>query len=142
MELSDVRRRLRGAIEEAKKRAAERRARADEASSAYETFLPAVAIPAFHAMSQALSGEGHRFKVLTPGRAVRLSSEFTPDDFLELALDTTADRPELVLTTSRGRGRRKVSDEHAVFAGRPIPELTQDDVIELLVAEIVPYVER
>lgn len=142
MELSDVRRRLRGAIEEAKKRAADRRARGDEASAAYDTFLPGVAVPAFHAVAQALTGEGYRFKVLTPGRAVRLSSEFSPDDFLELALDTAADRPGLFLTTSRGRGRRNVSDERPVFAGRPIPELTEDDVIDLLVAELVPYVER
>ena len=142
MELSDVRRRLRGAIEEARKRAAERRALADEAARSFDTFLPEVAVPAFHALAQALTGEGHRFKVLTPGRAVRLSSEFAPDDYLELALDTSRDTPALALTASHGRGRRRISDERAVFENRAIADLTQDDVIELLLKEIVPLVER
>ena len=142
MELSDVRRRLRGAMDEAKKRAAERRARGDEASRSFDTFLPEVAVPAFHALAQALTGEGFRFKVLTPGRAVRLSSEFSPDDYLELARDTARDTPGLVLTTSHGRGRRNVSAERAVFEGRPIADLTQDDVLGLLLHDIVPFVER
>ena len=142
MEVSDVRRRLRGAIEEGKKRAAEHRARADEASRAYDAFLPDIAVPAFHAIAQALTGEGHRFKVLTPGRAVRLSSEFSPDDYLELTLDTSRDAPGLTLAMSHGRGRRNITDERAIFRGRSISELTEDDVIELLLVEIVPYVER
>ena len=142
MEVSDVRRRLRGAIEEAKKRAAERRARADEASKAFDGFLPDVSVPAFQSLAQALTGEGYRYKVLTPGRAVRLSSEFSPDDFIELALDTTRDAPGLALTASRGRGRRNMTDERPVFDDRPIAELTQDDVLEMLVLEIVPFVER
>src|SRR6059058_2777295 len=75
MEVSDVRRRLRGAIEEARRRSADRRARADEASRAWERVLPEVAVPAFHTMASALTGEGYRFKVATPGEAVRLSLE-------------------------------------------------------------------
>src|SRR3954470_17292166 len=67
MEVSDVRRRLRGAIEEAKRRAAERRGRVDEASRAWADVLTATVEPAFHTLASALSGEGHRFKVLTPG---------------------------------------------------------------------------
>ena len=142
MEVSDVRRRLRGAMDEAKKRAAERRARGDEASRTFDTFLPEVAVPAFHALAQALTGEGFRFKVLTPGRAVRLSSEFSPDDFLELALDTARETPGLALTVSHGRGRRNLSDERAVLENRAIADLTQDDVLDLLLREIVPFVER
>ena len=70
MEVSEVRRRLRGVVEQAKRHAAERRARNDDASRAYDTFLAEVAIPAFHTVAQALTGEGYRFKVFTPG-AVR-----------------------------------------------------------------------
>ena len=46
----------------------------DEASRAYEVFLENVAVPAFHTVTSALTGEGHRFKIITPGRAVRMSS--------------------------------------------------------------------
>ena len=55
MELSDVRRKVRAVIDDAKRQAGERRARTDEASRAYDTFLPEVAVPAFHAIAQALA---------------------------------------------------------------------------------------
>lgn len=142
MEPSDVRRRLRGAMEEAKKRAAERRERANEASRNYDEFLTKAAVPAFHAVAQAMVGEGHRYKVLTPGRAVRLVAEFSPDDFIELVLDTERDHPSLVFHTSRGRGRRSVTAERAIFEGRSIAEIGEDDVVDALLGEIVPFVER
>ena len=63
MEVSDVRRRLRGAIDEARRRATERRDRKDAASRVWERLLPDVAVPAFHLMASALTGEGLRFKV-------------------------------------------------------------------------------
>src|SRR5437016_1221148 len=106
MEVSDVRRRIRAAIESARLRAAERRARTDEASRAYDVFLETVAVPAFHTVVNALTGEGHRFKVITPGRAVRMLPERSPEDFIELALDTDREAPGVVIVSSRGRGRR------------------------------------
>jgi len=142
MEISDVRRRLRGAIEEARKRAAERRARNDDASLSYAAFLSTVAIPAFHALAQALVGEGHRFKVFTPGEAVRLVPEFSQDDYLELSLDTEGDRPAAMLRTSRGRGRRNIVTERAVFEGRPFAEITDEDVVAAVLEDILPFVER
>src|SRR5687768_17384853 len=107
MEVSDVRRRIRAAIEAARARAAERRARTDEASRAYDVFLETVAVPAVHTVVNALTGEGYRFKVITPGRAVRMTQERSPEDFIELALDTERDVPAVVLISSRGRGRRQ-----------------------------------
>ena len=140
MEVSDVRRRLRGAIEEAKRRAAERRARVDQASREYEQFLTAVAVPATHLIAKALIGEGHRFKVLTPARTVRLVAEFSPDDYVEIALDTDRDVPAAVVHTSRGRGRRSVESERAFSGG--IGDLTEEDVINVLLEELIPLIER
>lgn len=142
MEVSDVRRRLRSVIEDAKRRAADRRARNDEAAREYSVFLPDVAVPAFHALAQALTGEGHRFKVFTPGEAVRLTPEFSQDDFIELALDTTGETPSLVLTAARGRGRRQVVTERPLFDGRAIADLSQDDVIVAVLDALPPFVER
>src|SRR5215210_4410884 len=108
MEVSDVRRRIRAAIEAARARAAERRSRTDEASRAYDVFLETIAIPAFHTVANALTGEGHRFKVITPGRAVRMSPERSAEDFIELALDTEREPAAVLIQTARGRGRRMV----------------------------------
>ena len=142
MEVSDVRRRIRAAIDAARVRAAERRSRTDEASRSYDVFLETIAVPAFHTVTSALTGEGHRFKVITPGRAVRMSSERSPEDFIELVLDTERDAPAVVLVTSRGRGRRTVSTERLVREDLPIAELAEEDVVAALLEELLPFIER
>jgi hypothetical protein len=142
MEVSDVRRRLRGAIEEAKRRAAERRGRVDEASRAWAEVLTATVEPAFHTLASALSGEGHRFKVLTPGGAARLALERSAEEFIELALDTAREEPAVMLRSTRGRGRRMVSSERVAREGSTIATLTQEDVVGLLLDELVPFIER
>ena len=142
MEVPDVRRRIRAAIEAARVRAAERRTRTDEASRAYDEFLEAVAVPAFHTVVNALTGEGHRFNVSTPGRAVRMSPERSAEDFIELSLDTERERPAVVLRSSRGRGRRIVSTERLLREDLPIAELAEEDVIAALLEELLPFIER
>jgi hypothetical protein len=142
MEVSDVRRRLRAAIEAAKVRAGERRARTDEASRAYDAMLETVAVPAFHTVVNALVGEGHRFKVTTPGRAVRISPERAPGDYIELALDTARDAPAVLLLSSRGRGRRVVAAERILREGPQIAELGEEDIVSALLDELLPFIER
>ena len=142
MEVADVRRRIRAAIEAARLRAAERRTRTDEATRAYDTFLEAVAVPACHMVVNALTGEGHRFNVLTPGRAVRLSPERTAEDFIEVSLDTERDLPAVMILTSRGRGRRAVNTERALAEGPKIAALTDEDVVAALLEELLPFIER
>ena len=142
MEVSDVRRRLRAAVESAKVRAAERRARTDEASRAYDGILETVAVPAFHTVVNALVGEGYRFKVTTPGRAVRLSPERSAEDFVELALDTERDAPAIMLVASRGRGRRAVTAERLLRESPRIAELTEEDIVTALLDELIPFIER
>ena len=142
MEVSDVRRRLRAAIEGAKVSAAERRARTAEASRAYDEILETVAVPAFHSVVNALVGEGHRFKVTTPGRAARLSPERAPGDFIELSLDTERDTPAVLLFASRGRGRRVVATERILREGSQIAELTEEEIVSALLDELIPFIER
>ncbi len=142
MEVSDIRRRVRAAIEAARVRAAERRARTAEAVRDYDVFLTGLAVPAFHSVAAALVGEGHLFKVSTPAGSVRLAAERSPDDFIELALDETTDPPEVVVRTSRGRGRRMVTAVHALRERAPVAGLTEEDVLGYLLNEIIPFVER
>ncbi len=142
MEVSDVRRRLRAALEEARRRAAERRGRRDEATRAWERLLPEVAVPAFHMLASALTGEGHRFTVVTPGAAVRLSPERSSAEFIELALDSERDDPALVLRSTRGRGRRTVSNERVLREGAAFAGLGEEDIITALLEELIPFIER
>jgi hypothetical protein len=142
MEVSDVRRRIRTAIETARARRAERRTRADEAVRAYEQFLSATAVPAFQSVAAALKGEGHRFNVLTPAGTVRLSPERQSEDFIELSLDTERERPAVMLRSARGRGRRMIESERALREDLPIGELAEEDVIAALIDEAIPFIER
>lgn len=142
MEPSDVRRRLRAAIDEAKRHSTERRARIDAASRAWEDALPVTVAPAFHGLSQALAAEGHRFKVSTPNESVRLSVERSAEEFIELALDTTRETPAVMLRSTRGRGRRMVSSERVAVEGAGIAQLTQEAVVGLLLEELIPFIER
>ena len=142
MEVSEVRRRVRAAIEKARHVAADRRARTDAAARDYQVFLADRATPVFHQFASALAGEGHAFKVFTPAGSIRLSAERSPDEFIELAFDDSSDPPAVVGRTTRGRGRRMISTERAVGAGAPVADLTEEDVLEFLLEEIVPFVER
>lgn len=142
MEVSEVRRRLRGAIEDARRRSTERRARVDEARHAWERVLPEIAVPAFQTVAGALAAEGHRFRLFTPGQAVRLSLDRSAEEFVEMSLDTERDEPAAVLQSTRGRGRRMISDERIVGQGAQIGQLTTEDIVDALLAELIPFIER
>jgi hypothetical protein len=142
MEVSEVRRRLRAAIDLARRDAAARRERADTAAREFEQFLTRVAVPTFHTLANALAAEKHRFTVFTPSGSVRLASERSGEDFIELALDSSQDPPVIMIRTSRGRGRRQLASERAVAAASAAPSLTDSDVLQFVLDEIAPFVER
>lgn len=142
MEVSEIRRRLRAAIEAARDAAAERRTRSDQAARDYEAFLAQRAAPVFHQFAGVLTAEGHPFKVFTPAGAVRLAADRSPDEFIELSLDTTADPPEVLARVSRGRGRRMVTSERPVAGRTPIADLTEEHVLQLLLEETPGLLQR
>ena len=142
MEVSEVRRRLRAAIDAARRQAATRRERSDAASRDFERFLRDRAVPVFQTLAAALAAEGYRFEVFTPADSVRLSSARSTEDFIELALDTSGALPAIVIRTTRGRGRRHVATERAVRSGSEIGGLTGEDVLGFVLSEIEPFVER
>jgi len=140
MEIADVRKRVLATIERAKQRAAERRARGDEAARAYSTFLETIAVPMFRQIGNVLRAEGYPFGVFTPSGSVRLMSDRAAEDFIELTLDTTGGGAPLVIGhTSRRRGRRVTENERAI--GEPAA-LTEVDVLDFLATELEAFVER
>ena len=93
VESGDIRKRLKRVIEESRREARERRARAEAASGDGERLLRVVVAPIFRQMAQVLKAEGHLFKVSTPKEAVQLVAEGPGENRIELALDTTVDPP-------------------------------------------------
>ena len=90
MEIADVRKRLLHMIERAKRQAAERRARTDEASRAFDTFLETIAVPLFRQVANSLRADGYLFNVFTPSGSVRLMSDRGAEDFIEVTLDSSS----------------------------------------------------
>ena len=142
MEVSEVRRSVRAAIEAARRHGQERRVRTDRAALEYQDFLRDRAIPLFQTVASALVAEGFRFKVFTPADAVRLVSDSSATDFIELGLDTAVDPPTVLGRSSRGRGSRIVTSERPVRESVAIADLSEDDVLAFVMEEIVGIIER
>ena len=142
MEVSDLRKRLLQTLNRAKRAAAERRTRADSAARAYDEFLEKVATPVFRMFASALRAEGHLFVVHTPAGGLRLASERSAEDYIELALDTTVNPPAAIARVSRGRGHRIISTERLIRERTAVNHLTEEDVLEFLLGEIVAFVGR
>jgi hypothetical protein len=141
MEISNIKRRVSEAIERAKRGAAERRTLADQAAKEYAEFLERAAIPIFRQVANVLRAQGYTFNVFTPAGSVRLMSERAAEDYIELTLETAGGQPAVVGHTSRVRGRRVTASERPLGSG-PIRDLTEDDVLEFVLQELEPFVEK
>lgn len=134
-----IRKRVQTAIEQARRDQAERRTRAAEARTNYENFLATAAVPVFRMFANVLKSEGLNFEVMTPADGVRLQSERNRDDAIEMELDTSADPPQPLVTITRVRGSRVLQSDRTIKGSNPLVQLTEDDVIEMLLEELRPW---
>ena len=142
MEVSHVKRRLTAAIEQARRDAQQRRERSSEAQRGYEAFLADVAVPVARMAASVLKAEGYSFTVATPGGGLRLISDKGRDDYVEVALDTTAHPPEVMGRIRYARGSRTIAEERSVKAGAPPQAITEDEFLDFLVGALGPWLER
>ena len=141
METSVVRKRVSDTIEKAKRQAAEHRQRADAATRVYADFLETMAVPLFKQIANVLKVSGYSFSVFTPSGAVRLMSDRNAEDYIELSLDTSGDHPMVLGKSSRSRGRRVIEHEQAI-SELTIEHLTEDNVLQYVLKELEPLVDR
>jgi len=142
LEVSLVRRRLKAAMDAARRRSQQRRERASEAERAYETFLNGVATPVTRQVANALKAEGYSFSVFTPAGGLRLASDTGRDDFIDFALDTSGEQPEVVARVSYSRGSRTLDEERTLKRGTSPDAITEDEVLEFLLSALEPWLER
>jgi hypothetical protein len=134
-----LRRRVRSAIDAAKQNAAERRDRTAGATRAYERFLEFTATPAFRAVANVLRAEGIPFEMMTPSGGLRLIPERARDDGISLELDASVDPPQPLMIVTQTRGSRILRLERPVKEGSPIDQITEDDVVDLLLEQVKPW---
>jgi hypothetical protein len=142
IETADVRKRVRHAIDEARRHAAAHRAEADGAAAHFETFLQEEAGPLFRQVAGALKSDGYPFQVFSPAGALRLSSDRSGDDYVELGLDTSRRPVALVLRVRHTRGRHVADEERILAEGASIDGVSATDLLEHLLRALAPLVER
>ncbi len=142
MEISAVRQQILLAIDRAKRAAADRRAGNDEAGREYGVFLEQLAVPVFRQTGSVLKAEGYQFNLFTPGGGVRLMSDKSADDFIELVLDTTGAVPQVIGRTSRTWGNRTHVSEQPLNPSGPIREIVETDVLEFLLKALEQFVDK
>ena len=141
METAVVRKQVSEAIERAKRAAQQRRARAEAAQADFTALLDRTIVPLCRQVSDALKVSGYRFSVNTPSGAVRLASEKSADDYIELALDLEGEDIWVVGHTRRTWGRRVLESDRPVRRCPP-SDVTEEDVLSFLLKELEPFVER
>jgi hypothetical protein len=141
VETSDVRRRVTEAVDRARRGAVERRQRREVAAREYDALLSERAIPLFRQVANVLKVLGQPFTVSTPAGGVRIASDASPSDFVEIALDSTGAEPVAVGHACHTRGRRIVETERPI-ADVPIRAITEDHVLDFLLECLAPLLER
>ena len=143
MDVSDLRKRILHALDDARKEAAARRLDVDRAAESYERFLSAVAVPLFLQAANVLKAQRLPFTAETPAGSVRLVSDHAPQEFIGLELDASVPQPQVLGRSSIVRGRQGlVVEERPVAPGKSIDELTEEDVSQFLLTEIRRLVTR
>jgi hypothetical protein len=140
METADVRKRVHDAMERAKRQSAERRAQTDRAQRAFTTFLLKRAVPLMRQIAGSLKAEGYLFSMFTPSGSVRLMSDKSAQDFIEVSLDV-GDAARVIAHVSRSRGSRVVDAERVIASGDP-ESITEEELLAFLLKELEPFIER
>jgi hypothetical protein len=143
LDVSDLRKRILRALDDARKDATFRRTVVDEAAQAYATFLATLGVPLLKQAIQVLRGEGHTFTLNTPADGAQLVSSNSPNTFLEFVFQPSGPVPQVLGRVSLEHGRQgRVVEERPIAEGKPIADVTEDDVARFLVAEIPKLVLR
>ena len=142
MDVSDLRKRIIRALDDARKDASDRRVVVDEAGRAYETFLLDIATPIMRQAALVLKAEGHPFTVQTPAGTVRLVADAAAETFIELGLDTSGAFATVIGRASIARGRRGHLVEERPIANKPVASLLEEDLTAFLVVEIPKLIVR
>jgi hypothetical protein len=142
VEVSQVRNRLRRAIDGARDHAQQRRQHVAEAERAYQVFLDEVATPLVRQVANALKVEGYAFTVFTPGNGLRLASDRGRDDYIEFALDDANEPPQVVARISRTRGSRTIDEERPIKPGASPDAITDEELLDFLLDVLEPWLEK
>jgi hypothetical protein len=137
MDVSELRKGILRALDEARRGASAKQAAIDEANTAFKEFLEDIAVPLVRQAAGVLKAERETFVVHTPTDRVRLVAEAFPHTFLEFILDTTGAEPQVLGRVSVTRGRQgQLLEESPIASGKSVAELDENDAARFLLGAI------
>ena len=142
LETAEVRRQLTHRLAELRKAQTQRRNAADAARAAFDAVLEREIAPTVRQFAQALKAEGFPFSVQTPASTVRLVSDRSSDNVIDIVLELSGPQPAVLVRTSYSRGRRQLEDERTLAQGAAIAAIDGARVLTVLLDVVEPFVER
>ena len=142
LETAEVRRQLTHRLAELRKGQAQRRSAVDAARAAFDTVLEREIAPTARQFAQALKAEGFPFSVQTPASMVRLVSDRSSDNVIDIVLELSGPQPAVLVRTSFSRGRRQLEDERTLAQGDAIAAIDGERVLRVLLDVVEPFVDR
>jgi hypothetical protein len=137
MDVSELRKRILRAVDDARRDATARRALVDQSVKAYQGFLVDVVVPMLKQAATVVNASGSVFDVSTPAETARLTAQHASETYLEIALDRTGPEPDVIGRVSLARGRLgTVVDERPIAPGKPVEQLSEEDLAAYLVSAI------
>jgi hypothetical protein len=143
MDVSELRKRIIRALDDARRDATARRRTVDDAQGAYDRFLADVAVPTMRQAAIVLKAQGFPCSVDTPAGSVRITMAGSSESFIEIELAIAGAVPQVIGRTSVARGRSGlVVDETPIANGKPVAELTDEDLASYLVTAVPKLIVR
>lgn len=115
--------------------AADRRASGDTARQQFSRLLDTTIVPLLKQTADILKAEGTLCRVHTPSDHAQLAFDRSPEDFVEIMLDTALPPHVIGRSSVRRKGGTLVEDR-IVGVGKEIDEITDEDVVSYLLPEL------
>lgn len=114
---------------------AERRATGDTARQQFARLLDTTIVPLLKQTTDILKSEGSLCAVHTPSDMAKLAFDRSPEDFVEIMLDTAMPPHVIGRSSARKKGGTLVEDR-IIGVGKEIDEITDEDVVGYLLPEL------
>jgi hypothetical protein len=115
--------------------AGDRRATGDTARQQFARLLDTTIVPLLKQSADILKAEGALCRLHTPSDMVKLAFERSPEDFVEIMLDTAMPPHVIGRSSVRKKGGTLVEDR-IIGVGKEIDEINDEDVVGYLLPEL------
>jgi len=114
---------------------ADRRATGDTARQQFARLLDTTIVPLLKQTGDILKAEGALCQLHTPSDMVKLAFDRSPEDFIEIMLDTAMPPHVIGRSSVRKKGGTLVEDR-IIGVGKEVEEINDEDVVGYLLPEL------